>query len=273
MIYLADWREAFEAPLYEYYAERRHATLEQRYHPLNTQRHREFLDWLALHTRGRRLLDVGCGEAHLVHTAVSQGWDGWGIDLAEHAIALGRSFGVPCDVKDFFSPDLDDRRFDVIVMSEFIEHVPRPARFLARAETLLEAGGLLYLTTPNFASLTHRVVGPAWRSITRKHLSYFVPSSLQRMIRERTGMSIAMLSSRNLEMAAIVAALRGRIRNLGRNGLPAATSALTAARGRDQELRSTIERSRALRLLKHGLNRAIGAGGVGDTIVALCRRA
>ena len=62
--------------------------------------------------------------------------------------------------QDFFSPELDEERYGLIVMSEFLEHVPHPSRFLVRAHELLVPNGVVYLTTPNFGSFErHLCIG------------------------------------------------------------------------------------------------------------------
>lgn len=39
---------------------------------------------------GGRLLDAGCGAAHVLHECLDKGWDGYGFDFAEGMVALGK---------------------------------------------------------------------------------------------------------------------------------------------------------------------------------------
>jgi 2-polyprenyl-3-methyl-5-hydroxy-6-metoxy-1,4-benzoquinol methylase len=273
-VFLATWAESFPSELYDYYQQRVGVSQEQRYRAINSDRIRELLGELAHRVQGRRLLDVGCGEGQLVHTALGVGWDAHGIDLSAPAIQICQSFGLPCRVQDFFSPDLDGERFDVVIMSELIEHVPLPGRFLARAEQLLVPDGICYLTSPNFGGLTRRLVGPAWREIHPQHFSYFTPQTLAQLVKRDTGLAIMSLQTRNIAPFAILSGLRNRRVAAVAGDQPSAsgTSASAAARASDQVLRERIHRSAALATLKRWINRALDVTGAGDTIVLLCQR-
>jgi 2-polyprenyl-3-methyl-5-hydroxy-6-metoxy-1,4-benzoquinol methylase len=270
--FLADWKSEVDIHLYDYYAERLQATKQERYRPLNTKRQREVLHRIGAHCQGRRLLDVGCGEGHLVHTAIEEGWIARGIDFSAPAIAMCKAFDVPCDLTDFLAPELDEAQFDAIIMSELIEHVPEPGRYLARAEQLLAPGGVLYLTTPNFNSLTRRLIGEKWRAIGREHISYFTTRSLKGLIERCTSMRALSISTRNVSVQEIKQALTRGARQLV--GLRLASSpALPSPTSRDQVLREQIERFQSLKVVKRAVNRALHLSGLGNTLVALCQKA
>lgn len=49
-------------------------------------------------------------------------------------------------------------KFDLVVAMEVIEHVPDPAPWLAEVWRVVKPGGTLFLTTPNYGSLTLKVL-------------------------------------------------------------------------------------------------------------------
>lgn len=283
-VYLDGWASEFDDDLYAYYAARREATREQLYQPLNTERLRELLEWLGARTKGRRLLDVGCGYGHLVDTAAASGWVALGIDLADDAVAIARSFGVRCIVEDFFAPALDAERFDVITMSELIEHVSAPGRFLRRAHDLLRPGGLLYVTAPNFASLSRRMSGGAWYPIHREHLSYFTPSVLVRLAKGDAGLELLSAETRNFDPRAamhVAQRVRSVLDGLRRRHSPAAAPAANGSSRSTssaptvpppQRARRLIEKSAALRVAKRAVNAGLSAARAGDTMFMTFRR-
>jgi 2-polyprenyl-3-methyl-5-hydroxy-6-metoxy-1,4-benzoquinol methylase len=62
----------------------------------------------------------------------------------------------------------DDDRFDVVVLSEVVEHLTDPRTLLNEVHRILRPGGLLWATTPNGSGLSWRLLGerrdkPAWR--------------------------------------------------------------------------------------------------------------
>ncbi|MBX3271845.1 MAG: class I SAM-dependent methyltransferase [Sandaracinaceae bacterium] len=270
LVFLDGWSSAFEAELYAYYDARVGASREERYDPLTTARQRELLAAWAPRVRGRRLLDVGCGEGQLVATALDERWAARGIDLATGAIQVCASFGLPCEVLDFFDASLDAERYDVITMSELLEHVPRPGRFLARASSLLAPGGLLYATTPNFDSLTRRLVGPRWSCIHREHIAYFTEATLSSLAAASMPGCRVRVRSKNLSLGEIAQRLRPAPAR-GETCSPQEAHQV-AARSRQRRLRALIAGSRGLSLAKRGANALVGAAGVGDTLILTAQR-
>ena len=265
--YLASWRESLDNSdeLYEYYSQLTEEDLARRHSPENRVRQQQLLKGLARHTGNRRLLDVGCGDGQLLQTAKDEGWDASGIDLSEAAIRLCRKRGLDASRTDFFSESLDERRFGVIIMSELIEHVPSPQRFLKRAEELLDAGGVLYLTTPNFGSLARRALGESWSAIHPEHIGYFERSTLRNMARKETGLREMRIEANNIAPSTVVAWLRRRGRHKASAG---AATHREMRRDLDQRLRRTLHRRPMAGATKELLNRVVSLAGLGDTLVA-----
>jgi 2-polyprenyl-3-methyl-5-hydroxy-6-metoxy-1,4-benzoquinol methylase len=266
-VYLANWEHSLRQSerLYDYYERLSDEDLTRRHSPENRARQQKLLRKLAAYTPGRKLLDVGCGDGQLLQTATDEGWDAVGIDLSGGAVRLCERRGLSAFQTDFFDSSLDTRRFDVVVMSELIEHVPSPQRFLTRAEELLEMDGVLYLTTPNFGSLARRILGENWSVIHAEHIGYFERSTLRKIISEDTGFREIRIEANNIAPSTLLAWRR-------RRGTEAAGSTAEAhremRRSVDQRLRRAVQRSPALDASKDLLNRAISRAGLGDTLVA-----
>lgn len=265
-VYLASWAKSVEKSeeLYAYYGALSDADRASCYTPENRARQEVLLSSLGSYTRGRRLLDVGCGAGQLLETAGQEGWDAVGLDLSDSAVLQCQRRGLAASKTDFFSESLDERRFDVIVMSELIEHVPAPQRFLQRAEELLDPGGLLYLTTPNFGSLARRALAESWSVIHPEHIGYFDRSTLRQIASTETGLREIKIEANNLTPSTLVAWMRRK--GLGESGA-AAEIHRTARQGLDQELRRAVHRSRVLGTSKTLLNHAVSRMGLGDTLV------
>lgn len=60
------------------------------------------------------------------------------------------------DLRGAFAAALEDR-FDVVVSSEVIEHLPNPRRFLTEASQLVRPDGVLLVTTPNVSNWIGRL--------------------------------------------------------------------------------------------------------------------
>lgn len=257
--------QSYEPELYEYYKGYSHKPEHELFPEINVARQQGLL-YSFRHAPGRRLLDVGCGLGQFVRTASRSGWDARGIDLAKGAIEIAQSHAVSCEVLDFFDSSLETERFDVITMSEFVEHVSTPASFIERAAHLLNAGGLLFLTTPNFASIDRRVLGVDWRVIHAEHLLYFEPTTLRRTVEKCGAFSVLKIDTDNVSGEALrrmVAVVRPREQR---------SAAHVQQVNSEQKLREGIQSSRLGRIAKRLSNRVLSKFELGSTIKLLARK-
>ena len=113
--------------------------------------------WIDAHIRRRglpgRLLDIGCGAGLASEAFARLGYDVLGIDAAAAPIAAAEAHAAGLAVRYRVATAerlaAEGLSFPVITALEVIEHVADPARFLQLLATLLEPGGLLFLSTLN----------------------------------------------------------------------------------------------------------------------------
>jgi cyclopropane fatty-acyl-phospholipid synthase-like methyltransferase len=145
---------------------------------------REMFPLSSAASRDAALFEVGSGWGHFLHLSRAHFRRVSGAELSAGQAAHSRErFGLDITERDVFSSDLPEKQ-DVIAAFELLEHLPRPAQFLAWAHANLNPGGQLAVSTPNYASLYRRLLGPRWfYFIPSQHLTYFSPATLTALLR------------------------------------------------------------------------------------------
>jgi 2-polyprenyl-3-methyl-5-hydroxy-6-metoxy-1,4-benzoquinol methylase len=132
--------------------------------------------------RSGRLLEIGCAYGFFLQEAAPF-YDVAGIEVAPAAVAFCRARGL--SVTAGFAEQSTLAQFgmlDVIVLLDVIEHLPDPQSTLSFCRQHLNPGGVIVITTGNFAALYARVAGARWRLMTPpQHLWFFTPKSLKRL--------------------------------------------------------------------------------------------
>jgi SAM-dependent methyltransferase len=98
-----------------------------------------------------RILEIGSGLGYLAYAIHAAGYSITAIDISKDAISKARStFGDLYLHKDL--TELAEEQpcsFDVVIMTEVLEHVADPKGFLGAAASMLKKNGQIMLTTPN----------------------------------------------------------------------------------------------------------------------------
>lgn len=104
-------------------------------------------------------LDVGCGPGTFIgNIASKKSIKSLGIDIAPSQIEFAnRSYSSETkvfEVRDLFALDPCDAKYDIITFIEVLEHLPgyQALRMLEHAKKLLNQGGKIVITTPNYGS-------------------------------------------------------------------------------------------------------------------------
>jgi SAM-dependent methyltransferase len=106
----------------------------------------------------KRVLDVGCRYCDLTRLFSEHNYV-TGIDIDEHALEVcGRIGNIQTSVQDLNGRlAFSDMAFDVVVMSEVLEHLPYPDITLSEIVRVLKPGGRLVGSVPNATRLKNRL--------------------------------------------------------------------------------------------------------------------
>ena len=161
--------------------------------PLYIQRYTEDLDWWnsvykerydeyenLLPSTRRRILDVGSGPGYFLLQGKERGWDTLGIEPSQRAAQHSRELGLDI-IEIFLSEEMIKEKpgsFDVVNMSEVLEHVPNPKKMIEIAHQLLSPEGLFCAVVPNdynpFQTALRKLCAfSPWWVAAPHHINYF----------------------------------------------------------------------------------------------------
>jgi len=107
------------------------------------------------YVKNKNMLDLGCGSGRLCLYASKYAKHVTGIDYIDSAIDFSNKFAKMCKIKnvDFHVADLDyfsKKKFDVITMSEVLQHVDKPLQTFKKCNKLLNKNGYFIVSIPSF---------------------------------------------------------------------------------------------------------------------------
>lgn len=214
----------------------------------------------------RRMLDVGFGAGALLRAFADAGWDVFGIETSELAVRAAHEHGFSNTIcGDFLTAAYSTGTFDLIVMTELLEHVKNPDAFVAQALRLLRTDGVLYLTTPNGFGANARVLGLDWTVVAPpEHLSLFSRRSLSLAL-SKAGFRVLSVRTTGLNPIELIGRLRSDRASHQAKAPPDRV-------GTSYALNERMTRNRSGQILKGLANYVLTATGTGDSLKAVAQK-
>jgi 2-polyprenyl-3-methyl-5-hydroxy-6-metoxy-1,4-benzoquinol methylase len=137
------------------------------------------------------ILDAGCAFGDLLVELRRLGFDDvHGLDFNAEVVAQARARGLDVRRGEIGDGSFGAKRFDLIVMTNFIEHVYDPVDTLKRCRELLRPGGVIIGETPNVDSWDYALFRREWGGYhTPRHLYLFNVRNLS-ILAERAGLRV-----------------------------------------------------------------------------------
>lgn len=138
--------------------------------------------------KGKTFLDIGSGEGWALHQFHKIGCNVLGIDLSSYGIIRFNrpmlKYFQQCNLDDFLRDAVKNKNiYDLINLTNVIEHVLEPEKLLTSIKKILNPGGVVIVTFPNDFSPLHllltskkKIKEPFWIA-EPDHISYFNKSS------------------------------------------------------------------------------------------------
>lgn len=148
-----------------------------------------------------RILEIGAGRGWFLEQASKRGWKTWALEINENALCHLRSRGIDriiTETAETFHVDTD--AVDVVRIWDVIEHLESPRKAIRRIRLALRPGGLMRLSTTNFASLSRWINGPEWVYLNgADHIFLFEPRTITRLLSDNGFVRIR-ISTRSFNM-------------------------------------------------------------------------
>lgn len=117
-----------------------------------------YLKKLLKYKQAGELLDIGAGIGKFLSNAKKH-FNVTGVEVSDEAILVAKDmYGLDLIKGEFESIDFKGKKFDVISMSQILEHVPYPGNTIDHIKKNLVKGGIVFITVPNEASYSLRMV-------------------------------------------------------------------------------------------------------------------
>lgn len=103
------------------------------------------------------ILDIGCSGGFFLNVAKERGWLTYGIELNRSEFAIACKLGHKVWNMSIEEISLNEK-LNVITMWDVLEHIKMGRQYLEHLKNLLDDDGIVFIQTPNSASLAARVI-------------------------------------------------------------------------------------------------------------------
>lgn len=132
---------------------------------------------------GKNVLDVGCGRGKMLRLMQDQGAKVYGVDPDPGAVDYVRACGLDQIWQGGLEAVDKTLAFDVITLSDVIEHPLDPLRLLSECTFRLNQDGIIMIWTPNADHVRLDSEHVMFR-IHLEHMQYFSANSLERLCKK-----------------------------------------------------------------------------------------
>jgi SAM-dependent methyltransferase len=165
---------------------------------------------------GARVCDVGCGYGALIEALRDRrSCDVTGVDFNPEMARYCETKGLPIHRGTLTGASFAAERFDVVAMTEYLEHESDPRAVLEECRRITKPGGHVVVEVPVISAFGARLFGNYWSQLDLpRHLMFFTPETLRRLLWE-CGYEILSVRSAHGSIAMSLLHLLG-YENIGR---------------------------------------------------------
>ena len=129
------------------------------------------------------VLDIGCGNGEFLNIYKKFGKKTFFTEFGEDLIYQLKQ------KHEFIESEMkpvSKKKFDLVILSEVIEHTNDPKSLINSISKLQNKNGLIYITTPNYNCLESKILKSNYGIFTYpEHLSYFTIKTLDNLLKQK----------------------------------------------------------------------------------------
>jgi len=112
--------------------------------------------------KNAKILEVGCGEGNILEILLKRGCEIWGVEPNPKASEICKKKGLNVLCSSLEEANFGNGSFEVVIMSQVLEHLPSPKRSLKEVNRIVKHGGKVYIYCPNAESYLSKFFGKYW---------------------------------------------------------------------------------------------------------------
>jgi methionine biosynthesis protein MetW len=109
-----------------------------------------------------KVLDIGCGNGYVLLSLKHKGCEVFGIEANRNAVEICSNSGLNVFHGTLEEAHFPDKFFDVVIMSQVLEHLQSPKKTLKEIYRILKPAGRVYIYCPNVEGYLSKIFGKYW---------------------------------------------------------------------------------------------------------------
>ncbi|RYZ28325.1 MAG: class I SAM-dependent methyltransferase [Chitinophagaceae bacterium] len=221
--------------------------------PITVKRYHELLDQFEKYRRTGKILDIGCGIGLFLKEAKKRGWEVYGTEYTDKAMAMCKEIGINMQQGKLDPSLYEPEMFDVVTSFEVMEHINNPQEEVKNIKAVLRKGGLFYFTTPNFNSLERFYLKGKYNIVNYpEHLSYYTKKTANYLL-TNNGFKKRKLTTTGLSLSRFKTSIGKKEEYI-------------SAESSDEKLRQKLEKNGFTHFVKNVINGLLNISGVGFSL-------
>ena len=138
-----------------------------------------------INLKNKKIIDIGTGNGYLLEALKNLGCNCYGTEISEYSAEVSsKKFPGKIFEGELKNAEYKNEFFDVIFLTDVLEHLNNPSETISEARRILKSDGLIFIISPNAESITRKIFGKRWFQFKYEHIFYFNRKSLNYLLQK-----------------------------------------------------------------------------------------